>query len=536
MPTLDWIGKKAVVNHHRQVPFRLLRERPELSVGDPASGNLLVQGDNLLALKALLPYYAGKVKCIYIDPPFNSGEQTWTYNDHVDSPEMRGWLGRVVGRELEDLSRHDKWLCMMYPRIVLLTRFLRRDGFLFVSLDDTEIARFRLLMEEVLPARNYVTTLVWKSRRNLDSRHKQKVSIDHEYVMVYCGGEGRLRGGAKDLGKYANPDNDPRGPWMSDNLVGLATEERRPNLHYDLVNPQTGDVYPCPRKGWRYSRETMARKIKDGRVMWPRTARGRPRHKKFLTDLQDEYTGFSTLVQCGNTNEGTEELERIMGAAPFIFPKPRSLVETLIAQTTGDGDIVLDTFAGSGTTGHAVLSLNKKDGGGRKFVLVEMDERISRSITAPRLTRVSAGYTWTNGNRGMVGVDGLGGGFRYCRLGEPLFDEAGNIRTHVKYAELGAHVFFTETGAPLPGKVKGKGPFLGRHDGKAVFLLFNGVMGDKRPDGGNVLTGEVLRALRRFGGGEGWSVVYGEGCRLGAERLRRERVVFKQIPYEIKVT
>jgi site-specific DNA-methyltransferase (adenine-specific)/adenine-specific DNA-methyltransferase len=150
MPTLDWIGKRAVLNHHREVPFHLLQADPELSVGDPDSGNLLVQGDNLLALKALLPYYAGQVKCISIDPPYNTGNEKWVYNDAVNSPEMREWLGRVVGAEAEDLSRHDKWLCMMYPRLQLLKEFLREDGAIFVSIDDNSIGYLRLLMDEAV--------------------------------------------------------------------------------------------------------------------------------------------------------------------------------------------------------------------------------------------------------------------------------------------------------------------------------------------------------------------------------------------------
>lgn len=533
MPTLDWIGKSAVINHHREVAYRLLHCDPELSVGDPDSGNLLVQGDNLLALKALLPYYAGKVKCIYIDPPYNTGEQKWTYNDNVNSPEIRKWLGETVGKEAEDLSRHDKWLCMMYPRLQLLVQFLRPDGFLCVSLDDTEVSRFRVLMDEVLPPNGYVATTVWKSRRNLDNRSTHNVSVDHEYVVVYQGGKGAFRGSAKDMNKYANPDNDPRGPWMSDNLVGLATKDRRPNLHYDLVNPATGIVYPCPAKGWRYSQDTMAQKIAEDRIIWPSKSTGRPRHKKFVADLLNDYAGFSSLIDCGNTNEGTEEVARIMGGEAFIFPKPRSLVQTLIEQTTGENDIVLDSFAGTGTTGHAVLAQNMLDGGHRRFILIEMDVDIANQITSERLRRVSTGYSYIDNLGKQKNIDGLGGGFRYCKLGEPLFDEAGHIRDGVKFPELAAHVFFTETGSPIPATASGKTPLLGHHENKAVYLLFNGVLGDKRPNGGNILTSEVLRNLPQY---DGMKIIYGEGCRLGPERLRREGIVFKQVPYEIKVS
>jgi adenine-specific DNA-methyltransferase len=533
MPTLDWIGKKSVINHHREVPYHLLRSNQQFGVTDLSPENLLVQGDNLVALKALLPYYAGRVKCIYIDPPFNSGEQRWTYSDHVDSPEIRRWLGKTVGRETEDLSRHDKWLCMMYPRMKLLVKFLRRDGLLFISLDDTELARFRLMMDEIMPPSRFVTSLVWKSRRNLDSRHNQKVSIDHEYVLVYQGGEARFRGAVPDMSKYSNPDNDPRGPWMSDNLVGLATRDRRPNLHYELIDPATGIVYPCPAKGWRYSPETMASKIEDGRVLWPKRRSGRPRHKKFLADLQDEFTGFSSLVDCGNTNEGTEEVQRIMGSAPFIFPKPRSLIENLVEQATDEGDIVLDSFAGSGTTGHAVLSLNHIDGKRRQFILVEIDPDIASEITSERLRRVISGYQYSNAQGLTVQVEGLGGGFSYCALSEPLFDEAGLIGQSVTFEDLAAHVFFTETGTPLLPSEQESSPLLGIHNGTAVYLLFNGILGDKSVNGGNVLTTPVLRALPTY---DGPKVIYGEGNRLGTERLKREGITFKQIPYQIKVS
>lgn len=531
MPTLDWIGKKAVLNHHREVPFHLLKCDSNLSVGDPGSGNLLVQGDNLLALKALLPYYAGQVKCIYIDPPYNTGDEGWIYNDAVNSPEIQSWLGKAVGKEIDDLSRHDKWLCMMYPRMSVLIRFLREDGFLLVSLDDYELARFQLLMNELMP-NGYVTTLIWKSRRNLDNRSLHNISVDHEYVVVYRPAIGRFRGASKDASKYSNPDNDPRGPWMSDNLVGLATKDRRPNLHYDLVNPETGDAYPCSQKGWRYSKETMAQKIAESRILWPAKKTGRPRHKKFQAELQSEFAGFSSFIDCGNTNEGTEEVSRIMGKEQFIFPKPRSLVESLIEQTTDAGDIILDSFAGTGTTGHAVLSLNKISCSDRKFILVEMDHNICQTITHERIKRAINGYKYINTRNERVDVEGLGSGFRFCTLGDPLFDANGQVNSAVKFPDLARHVYFTETGEPLPVSKNGKTPLLGVHNGVGIYLLYNGILGDRAINGGNVLTGSILNDLPVH---DGPKVIYGEGCRLGMARLRRESIVFKQVPYEIKV-
>jgi site-specific DNA-methyltransferase (adenine-specific)/adenine-specific DNA-methyltransferase len=532
MPTLNWIGKDAVVNHHKEVPFHLLSSDPKLSVGED-SGNLLVQGDNLLALKALLPHYAGQVKCIYIDPPYNTGNENWVYNDAVNSPEMRAWLGKVVGGEAEDLSRHDKWLCMMYPRMKLLVQFLKPDGFLLVSLDEIEVARFRLMMEEILSPSSYIATLIWKSRRNLDNRSLHNVSIDHEFVVAYRMGAASFRGASKDMGKYSNPDNDPRGPWMSDNLVGLATKERRPNLHYDLVNAATGDVYPCPSKGWRYSQETMAQKMAEGRIIWPKSKKGRPRHKKFSSDLQSEFAGFSSFVECGNTNEGTEEMMKIMGEEQFIFPKPRSLVETLLEQTSSPNDIILDAFAGTGTTGHSVLSINKADGGNRHFILVEVDKNVCQNITAKRLKRVTLGYTYKDQKGNEKQEAGLGGGFRYCELGETLFDSQGQIRKEVTFEDLARHVYFTETGQPLPEKTRKQWPLLGIKDGLAVYLLYNGILKDKSASGGNVLTRAVLASLPAH---DGPKVIYGNGSLFSESKLRELGITFKQIPYEIKIT
>lgn len=529
MPTLSWIGKKAVENHHREVPFHLLKELPELSVGDPGSGNLLVEGDNLLALKALLPYYAGQVKCIFIDPPYNSGEQIWTYNDHVDSDEIRSWLNKVVGREADDLTRHDKWLCMMYPRMKLLSQLLSKDGVLFVCLDDTELYRFKLMMEEILSSNSFITSFIWKSRRNLDNRSKHNVSIDHEYVLAFKKADGKFRGASIDYSKYSNPDNDPRGPWMSDNLVGLATKDRRPNLHYTLLDPKTNISYECPSKGWRYSKETIAQKIADNRIIWPKNPTGRPRHKKFLNDLVSEYAGFSSLIDCGNTNEGTEEVQEILGTAGFIFPKPRSLVQLLIEQVANKpGDIVLDSFSGSGTTGHAVLSLNNQDNIERKFILVEMDNTISRNITAERLSKVCIGYKGKKGGK----VNGLGGGFRFVVLGDPLFNEQGNISKTVRFTDLARHVYFTETGEPLHKQAKLNNPFIGVCRDVGIYLLYNGILKDKTPDGGNVLTTAVLSHLPKH---KGPKVIYGTACRLGANRLRQEKITFKQLPYKIRV-
>jgi adenine specific DNA methylase Mod len=331
MPTLDWIGKKAVINHHREVPFHLLKTDEKLSVGEPGSGNLLIEADNLLALKALLPYYAGKVKCIYIDPPYNTGNENWVYNDAVNSPEMKGWLGNVVGGELEDLSRHDKWLCMMYPRLSLLKKFLSKDGMILISIDDFEMCRLKLIADEVFGAINWMATLIWKRRAAPDSRNINGISADHEYLLVYGGSKVvRFKGADKDLTKYKNPDNDPLGSWMSDNLTGLANATERPNLHYEIVNPITGIKYqPHPSRGWIYGKDKINDLIKQNRILWPKTPSGRPRLKRYLFDMKSDTTGFSTLLEAPSNVSGTKELAKRLGAKIFSFPKPIGLIKIL---------------------------------------------------------------------------------------------------------------------------------------------------------------------------------------------------------------
>ena len=521
-----------MVNHHHRVPFHLLKDVSDLACGEPGDGNLIVEGDNLVALKALLPYYAGQVKCIYIDPPYNTGNEGWAYNDNVNSPIIREWLGQVVGKEGETLDRHDRWLCMMYPRLAVLRQFLRHDGAIFISIDDHEYERLKLMMNELFGQTNHIATFIWKRRTTPDSRNLNGVSGDHEYVLCYQRSAGfRVRGQAKDLAKYSNPDDDPRGAWMSDNLTGLANASERPNLHYDIVHPDTGDQYkPHPSRGWIYGRERMAGLITDNRILWPRKQTGRPRLKRYISDMQSSTTGFSTVLNAPGNVAATKELSDIMGPKTFAFPKPSRLVSLLIEQATEADDLILDSFAGSGTTGHAVLALNKEDGGRRRFILVEMDGTIANHLTAERVRRVATGFKASDGEE----VEGIGGGFRYCRLGDALFDDAGKIRDTVSFGELARHVYFTETGEPLPReRVSSKSPFLGVCRGVAVYLLYNGILTDRTANGGNVLTRSVLAALPRF---DGTKVVYCAGSLLGPDRLAAERVVVRQTPYEIKIS
>ena len=560
MATLNWIGKEAVVNHHRQVPYRLLKAHADLSVGEDdgnASGNLLVQGDNLEALKALLPYYGGKVKCIYIDPPYNTGNEGWVYNDNVNSPQIRAWLEktlegtpRAVGKEGEDLSRHDKWLCMMYPRLALLREFLTEDGAIFVSIDDNEVHSLRMVMDEIFGRANFVATVVWQKVFTVKNSARH-FSDMHDYVVVYAKDadiwQRNLLPRSEELdASYTNPDNDPRGPWTTNaiqarNFYGAGT--------YEIESP-TGKAF-LPPKGtyWRVSEQNFKELDADNRIWWGKDGTNIPRIKKFLAEAKQGVVPATlwTHADAGQNAEAKTELRAVIGGDEdddsfFITPKPTRLLRRILEIASDKDSIIMDSFAGSGTTGHAVLAMNKADGGNRKFILVEMDETIATTITRERLARVVEGYH-PGGDKKKPKVEGLGGGFRYASLGPTLFDEYGRFRTgedKVTFAQLAAHIYFTQTGEPLPKQVNGKrSPLIGSWKGTAYYLLYNGILGDKTPDGGNVLTRDVLAKLpphpKQNAMGDAPRVVFGEACRLSESTLRANSIVFKQIPYQVEV-
>lgn len=534
MPTLNWIGKNAVVNHHYTVPFHLLKDVPELSVGDPGSGNLIVEGDNLLALKALLPYYAGQVKCIYIDPPYNTGNEGWVYNDNVNSSVMKEWLGKVVGGEDETLDRHDRWLCMMYPRLALLKKFLKKEGAIFVSLDDNEVQNLRYIMDDIFGEHNFVTTIVWE--KNYAPKASAKyLSENHDYILVYARSKEHwqrnlLPRSEKQDKAYKNPDNDPRGLWRPNNLAA-----RNPySLGIYRITTPSGRVIPGPPKGsyWRVSREKFDALDRDGRIWWGKDGSNVPAPKIFLSEVKQGIVPMTIwpYSEAGHTQDAKQQLVEILPEATEIFatPKPIQLVKRILQLSTNPGDLIMDSFAGSGTTGHGVLVQNKEDDGNRKYILVELEPNIAINITVERVKRAISGYTNPKGEN----IQGLGGGFRYCRLSEPLFDEKGTIRESVKFAELARHVYFTETGEPLPRERVPNTPLIGVHHGVGVYLLYNGILKDKSANGGNVLTSKVLAELPEH---EGMRVIYGTACRLSTERMRREGITFKQLPYKLRI-
>jgi len=534
MPTLNWIGKEAVVNHHQQVPFHLLKDVPDLGCGDPGSGNLIVEGDNLTALKALLPYYAGQVKCIYIDPPYNTGNEGWAYNDNVNSPVIREWLGKVVGKEGETLDRHDRWLCMMYPRLALLKQFLSEDGAIFISLDDNEIQALRYVLDEIFGANNFISIICWQKIYTVknSARHLSEM---HDYVAVYARNKDiwlpNLAERTADAdANYTNPDSDPRGLWTTN---ALQSRNFYSKGTYSIKCPG-GRVVEGPPSGtyWRMEESKLWDLNSDKRVWWGKSENNSPRIKKFLSEAKQGMVPTTWWPhEFAGTNSGAKtELRAIIADMPsFMTPKPKELIERVLQIATNPGDLVMDSFAGSGTTGHAVLKMNATapNATPRRFIMVEVESEIARKITSERVRRVAGGYTNPKGEE----VPGLGGSFRFCQLGEPLFDESGKIRESVRFAELARHVYFSETGEPLPRERVPNSSFLGECRGVGIYLLFNGILGDKSASGGNMLTRSVLAKLPKF---DGQKVIYCTGCLLGRERLSAEQIVVRQTPYEIK--
>lgn len=535
MPTLNWIGKDAVVDHHRKVPTRLLECDPKLSFGDPDAENLLVEGDNLEALKALLPRYRGQVKCIYIDPPYNTGNENWVYNDNVNDPKIKKWLGSVVGKEAEDLCRHDKWLCMMYPRLAMLREFLSDDGAIFVSIDDNEMNLLRSIMDEIFGKSSFIATFVWQKRYSRENR--EAIGDVHEYILLYAANPDlfkqsrhRIPLDAKSSKVYKNPNDDPRGRWRA---IPMTAQGYRPNQMYDVITPSGKVQKPPEGRCWSTLESSYLELRSAGRIWFGKKGDSAPGIIRYL----DEVEGLVPWTwlpheEVGHTDEAMKQIIALnLDGDNFPTPKPSRLISRFVQIATDKDSIVMDSFAGSGTTGQAVLAANKADGGTRKCVLVEVMPDVATKVTRQRLEKVCDGYTDQKGNS----VAGFGSGFRYCTLGRTLLDEFGDINGDVPFPDLARYVYLLETGVPIPKRPRKDSPLLGVHRGSAIYLLYNGVLGDRRPASGNVLTNPVLSLLPPHPDGiDKPRVIYGESTLLGGKSLARENITFRQIPYALR--
>lgn len=436
---MTWPGKADCFKAIQSPSLGTLRPCREESVDFDTTENLIIEGDNLEVLKLLQKSYLGKIKMIYIDPPYNTGNDFIYPDNYTES--LRTYLeytgqvdreGRKFGTNTDTDGRfHSKWLNMMYPRLYLARNLLREDGVIFVSCDDSELENLRRLCNEVFGEESFIGLIVWRARNFADARPMRGLSVDHEYIAVYAnGGSSRLTGKRRDEGKYSNPDHDPRGPWTSCSLLGKATKEQRPNLHYDVIHPLTGEVFlDPPETGWICRPETFQRKIEEGRILWPRKRGGRPREKVFLQELRSGVLGFPSVLDGIFTSDGTSEMRELFVDQIFAFPKPSLLLSDLVLQGTESDQIVLDFFAGSGTTAHAVLDLNKQNGGNRKFILVQLPEPTGRDdyptiadITKERVRRVIKKLN--DEDAGKLDLDGgkkQDRGFRAFKLAESNF-------------------------------------------------------------------------------------------------------------------
>lgn len=390
---MNWPGKADCFKTIQQPSIATLIPAREESIDFDTTQNLFIEGDNLEVLKLLQKSYLGKIKVICVDPPYNTGNDFIypdNYSENLDTYlEYTGQIdgqGRKFATNTETDGRfHSKWMNMMYPRLFLAKNLLKEDGLIFININDSEVNNLRQLCNEIFGEENFVTSLIWKSRQIVDSRAQNGVSNDHEYIIVYSKSSSKLKGRAIDKTKYSNPDNDIRGPWMSNSILGLATKSQRPNLHYDLIDPVTGLSYSCPEAtGWRYSKDTMKIKLQEKRIVFPKKIDGRPREKKFLNELANENTNFSSILNeeiAGFTLNGTREVRDLLGENIFSFPKPVSLIKILIQQGAGDDEIVLDFFAGSSTTAHAVLEHNVQSESNCKFICVQLPEPIDTTVS-----------------------------------------------------------------------------------------------------------------------------------------------------------
>lgn len=547
MPTLNWIGKEKVINHHQDVPYKILEPQYGFSDGEEQteptnSGNKIIHGDNLEALKSLLPEYEGKINCIYIDPPYNTGNENWVYNDNVNHPKIKKWLGEIVGKDGEDLSRHDKWLCMMYPRLKLLHKLLAKEGVIFISIDDNEHAHLKLMMDEIFGAKNFLGDFVISSSPS--GIDYGPIGKTHEYAIFY----------SKNYNStvtYQLKEEDKKFKYKDDkgefNLYPLYNgnvafnPETRPNLYYPFyLNPNNkidSDFYEIgldKKEGWIEVYPVISQKEGISRVWrW-----GKP---KASTELNKEIIGYITgsgeyrIVQKTrldskvmrsmqidtevSSRKGTAEVQHIFGDKKFSFPKPVDLLKRFISIGCDENSIILDSFAGSGTTAHAVLNLNKQDDGNRKFILIEMED-YANTITAERVKRVINGY-----GEDKKAIEGTGGSFDYYKLGEQLFLEDNILNEGVGIENILKYIWYSETRTAynFSGKLEDNNYLIGSKDQTDYYFYY---------DTKNVTTVDYDFMVKIKSKASQY-IIYADNCLLEKDFMLKHHIIFKKIPRDI---
>lgn len=552
MPTLNWIGKEKVINHHQDVPYKILE--PQYGFADGVqqtepndNGNKIIHGDNLEALKSLLPEYEGKIKCIYIDPPYNTGNESWVYNDNVNHPKIKKWLGEVVGKDGEDLTRHDKWLCMMYPRLKLLYKLLAKDGAIFVSLDDNEQANLKLICDEIFGISNYVRTVACVNNPKGRSDDKY-IATAHESITIYRKSANLLLGGFEPDEKITKRYNksDENGIYREIDLRKTGDNDKRedrPNLfYYFLFNKKTGEFYPTndeiipddfiqikPTRtdetegNWRWGLKSAQESI---HLLIPTYMNVRKKWTVMVKDyLTDEKIVKPTSVwdfKEVNSERGTETFIKHLGFNKNDFPNPKPVgtIERILSIATDKNSIILDSFAGSGTTAHAVLNLNKQDGGNRKFILIEMED-YANTITAERVKRVIKGY-----GEDKKTVEGTGGSFDYYKLGEPLFLEEDVLNEAVGIDNIIKYIWYSETRtsySPATHSLVEENYRIGSKDQTDYYFYYT-------KDAVTTVDYDFMAKIKHKAS---QYIIYADNCLLEKDFMLKHHIIFKKIPRDI---
>ena len=543
MPYIDWLGKDDVVHHHKEIAYKTIDCQDV--VGDEESENMIIKGDNLLALKSLLPYYAGAVKMIYIDPPYNTGNTSWIYSDNSDSPLIKKWLNDTVNAD--DLSRSDKWLCMMYPRLKLLRELLKEDGVIFISIDDSEFGHLRMICDEIFGSKNLIETFIWNTDGNIDNQ--KKIKNNHEYVLCY----------AKNVETFKSPPIiDPNIPSNSKlfksaikntiikngvkNPISKVTIPKGFPANFEKGNISK-DIEGYPIKyndiviknykltediviesGWS-SKQMLLDFIDNGfkpvidskgqsSIFYLTNPTGAIYVEKNRSNKQSHV--LSVLQNFGSTQQMSKTLATMN--IDFDYPKPLKLIEYLLSLNDDKNAVILDSFAGTGTTAHAVLEKNK-DGGNRKFILIELEE-YAETLTKQRMSKVVNGYTYVNKNKSFE-VAPLGGGFKYCELGEEIFDESGELNPKLSFSDIAKHIYFVEFKQPR-GKGESKEPFVGSYKQKHLYFYEKQFKVAQLKS--LVASHEKYKQL----------IVYTRRCSISADELKKHNVTVRYIPYDIK--
>jgi adenine-specific DNA-methyltransferase len=517
MPSLHRIGKEKVINHHMDVPYRVLKK--EYTFGSDEPQNMIIHGDNLEGLKSLLPRYEWQIKCIYIDPPYNTGNEGRVYNDNLTDPKFKKRLWSVVGKEWEDLTRHDKRLCMMYPRLKLLHKLLKDDGVIFISIDDNEQANLKLMMDEIFGRWSFITDAIWRSSDN-SNNNALTFSEDCNHTLVYAKQSNRRPNLINDIDKrshFKNPNNDPR--WARFDWNPVNNPWLRPNLQFDIITPNW-NIIKHPPNGWRRSRETIDEKLSIWEMRYSED-QTRLIRRTYLNEMWwlTPSNLWIDLDKTGHTRNAKYDLKKIFPELPvtslFDTPKPAKLIEYILQIATNPWDIILDSFAWSWTTAHAVLNLNKADGGNRKFILLELMD-YAETITAERVKRVIQWYgttPWT------------GGDFCYYTLGEALFDEGGDLNTLVPLETIRAYIRRTETQTNYQIYTStSHANYLGNYKQSDYYFHYD-------PLAVTSLDHNFLSYLQEHK--STYSIIYADVCTLSSKTLASLMIIFKKIPRDI---